>query len=543
MNPASRSVLALAVVWFALGALWLGSEGAYHGDERFYTDAVLRMRASSDWFTPQYADGTVRLNKPLLVYWMIGASFEGLGVSLFAARLPFLAAGALVLLATARLAHALFPQRAGAPLLAAAIAACNGSLFTLASRSTPDIVLVLGVACALVGLADLLVRRLPGRDCAPWMWGGIALAAAAKGSLALVVLGFVVVAVARSRRDAWRDVLHVPSLLASLLFAAVSLAPLWLADAPAAGSSFVADQVATRLADSPAEVVQRVGEYLASTARHLLPWSLGLAVAALVSRKVLAAAWREHGLALKLVLAFSAVVLAVFAAANLHRGRYLAPLYPAHSAAIAGLLLAGVSAPWFQRLLRVCGWAACALASLAALALVRVDAWAAASCAVASAAAFAALRRAAPETGFAFAGAAVLLAVVPALRATAVGDAWRLAARAERLDATLGFDPSTPNLVRVLSAGRLDPRPLDDPGEAAALEPGAVVLATKQAAERLSSQGWSAEPCGVLARRWRGADVQAVLAADDANAKLSELGEPVFLLQRERPDANPRAGG
>jgi len=542
VNSISRSILALAAVWFVLGALWLGSEGAYHGDERFYTDAVLRMRASSDWLTPEYADGTIRLNKPLLSYWMIGATFELLGVNLFAARLPFLAAGALVLLVTARLARALFPQQPAAPLLAAAIAAANGSLFTLASRSTPDIVLVLGVACALVGLAELLVLRRNGQTCAPWLWGGVALAAAAKGSLALVVLGFVLVALARARRDAWRDVLHVPSVLAALLFAAASLAPLWLADAPAAGSSFVADQVATRLASSPLEVAQRLGEYLASTARHLLPWSFGLLVTAFVARGALAAAWREHALALKLVLAFSAVVLAVFAAANLHRGRYLAPLYPAHSAAIAGLLLAGASAPWFQRVLRIGGWAACWLALAAAVALVRVDAWAAASCAAAFVVALGALRRSAPEIGFALAGAAVLLAVVPAVRATAVGDAWRLAATAERLDATIGFDPSTPNLVRVLSAGRLDPRPLDAVEAAASLEPGAVVLATERVARELTSQGWRSEPCGALARRLRGEDVWSVLSADDPRVTLRQLGEPVYLARRALPAAGPPEG-
>jgi 4-amino-4-deoxy-L-arabinose transferase-like glycosyltransferase len=543
VDSAARYVLVLAALWFAAGALWLGSEGAYHGDERFYTDAVLRMRASSDWLTPQYADGTIRLNKPLLVYWMIGAAFECFGVNLFAARLPFLASGALVLLATARLARALFPERPAAPWLAALIAASNGSLFTLASRSTPDIVLVLGVTCALVGLAELFVLRRDARRCAPWLWGGIALAAAAKGSLALVVLVFALVALARSSRVAWRDVLHVPSVLAALCFAAASLAPLWLADAPAAGSSFVADQVATRLASSPLEVAQRLTEYLSSTARHFVPWSFGLAIALFVSRAALAAAWRQHRLALTLVLSFSAVVLAVFAAANLHRRRYLAPLYPAHSAAIAGLLLTGVCASWFQRVLRVGGWAACGLALAAALALARVDAWAAASCAVAFAVALGAVRRSAPEPAFALAGAAVLLGVAPALRAAAVGDAWRLAARAERLDATVGFDPSTPNLVRVLSGGRLDPRPLEAPEEAEGLAPGAVVLATEQVAQQLTARGWSTEPCGVLAPRWSGAEVRAVLAADDPRAKSRELGRRVYLARRAAPDADPPEGG
>src|SRR6188768_2676396 len=110
-----RGPLLAAVLFFAAGMVWLGSSAHFHGDERYYTDAALRMLASGDPWTPQWADGTVRANKPLFTYWVLMASFAASGVSYFVARLPFLIAGALVVWLEGRLARTLFPKERAAP--------------------------------------------------------------------------------------------------------------------------------------------------------------------------------------------------------------------------------------------------------------------------------------------------------------------------------------------------------------------------------------------------------------------------------------------
>ena len=73
--------------------MWLGSVAHYHGDERYYTDAALRMIERHDPWTPVYAGGAARLNKPLLTYWLVIGTYVTAGVSLFLSRLPFLVAG------------------------------------------------------------------------------------------------------------------------------------------------------------------------------------------------------------------------------------------------------------------------------------------------------------------------------------------------------------------------------------------------------------------------------------------------------------------
>src|SRR5689334_21399145 len=103
-----RATLLVAGLFFVLGAVWLGSAAHYHGDERYYTDAALRMIARHDPWTPVYASGVARLNKPLATYWVVMATFLTAGVSLFLARLLFLFAGAVLVWLTGRLSRVLF---------------------------------------------------------------------------------------------------------------------------------------------------------------------------------------------------------------------------------------------------------------------------------------------------------------------------------------------------------------------------------------------------------------------------------------------------
>ncbi len=539
-EPASsRAVWALGLAFSVFGAAWLGSEGTYHGDERFYTDAVLRMLASGDWWRPEYADGSARLNKPLLVYWLMGASMKLFGATLFAARLPFLLAGAALVPLTARLARALFPRTPHVALLAAAIVASNSSILTLAVRCTPDILLVAAVTIAWIGLAELgLARRAP-RDCAWWLWGGIGLAAAAKGSLALVLALFAIGAVALLARSAWKQLLHAPALLAGVAIGGVSLAPLWLVSDPRAGASFVEDQVASRLAASPLAALALAADYLGSTARHFAPWVL--APVLLWRRRASPASRAADGdverTALRLVLGFALTLWIVFSAANLHRGRYLAPCYPMLACAASAWVLQLGPQRAFDVLLRALTWLVGGASALLAIALARVDAAACASAALVALAAIALARGREPgrrALEFALASFALLALAAPAVRAVFRSDYHQRAAQLERLDATWGFDPSTPALVRMLSGGRVDPTPWPEAPSAEQRASANAVLVLAERASELEREGWKLSPCGFRARRLKLRDVLPLLQAGDPLEWFAAQGAPVFLAERAR---------
>jgi len=96
-NPFLFRVLGLSLTFLLPGI------AKYHGDERFYTDAAIRMSQTGDYFTPYAANGALRFAKPIAPYWAVLAGYSVLGINLTASRIAFLIAGCLVILFTYRL--------------------------------------------------------------------------------------------------------------------------------------------------------------------------------------------------------------------------------------------------------------------------------------------------------------------------------------------------------------------------------------------------------------------------------------------------------
>jgi 4-amino-4-deoxy-L-arabinose transferase-like glycosyltransferase len=536
----------LACGYLLVGLPWLGSEGSFHGDESFYTDATLQMLASGDWWRPEFADGSVRLNKPLLVYWLMGLSMKACGASLFAARLPFLLAGALLVVCSARLARSLLsPAKAElggehptdgqhAPWLASCLTAGNASLLPLAMRCTPDIWLVLAMTMAWVGLADLLVARRAAAAAAPWLWAGIGLAAAAKGGLALVLLLYAVVAILVLRREAglWRGLLRSPALLLTAVVAGAALAPLWWLEADRPDDSFLADQVTTRIASSPWAALALAGEYLLSLLRHFLPWVLAPGLVWLVARSVARQVWQVHRRSQWLVFGFAGLLFVVFSSANVHRGRYLAPMYPLLAVALTPWVAAALALRGSQWLLRgLLGILAVMVVALGVF-LLRVDALAAAAALVVAALAIWALQtRCRP-----WAVSCLLLLVglnlilVPSLRDTFRSSCWDVAAAAARVDATFGFEPSTASIIRILSQGRHDPKVWTRlPGEMPA---DCVVMVHAKGLAQFPVEEYHHAPCGRFVDRLRVRPLMQVAWAADPAGEFEAMQDPVYLVQR-----------
>ena len=96
--------LALAAIALAL-YLYLGRlDGTplQRGNEAMYASPPALMIANGDYLVPLYR-GEHFLDKPILPFWIVAATYRVLGVSVFAERLPTAIAG----LATAAAARAL----------------------------------------------------------------------------------------------------------------------------------------------------------------------------------------------------------------------------------------------------------------------------------------------------------------------------------------------------------------------------------------------------------------------------------------------------
>ncbi len=545
---ADRRILLVALLFFALGAVWLGSAAHYHGDERYYTDAALRMIERHDPWTPVYASGVARLNKPLGTYWLVMATFLTAGVSLFLARLPFLIAGALLVWLTGRLSRVMFPGERAIELLAACIVAADVEIVTLARRSTPDILLILAATATLYGLARIMIAGETGAAPRAWTWIGAGAAIATKGGLGLVVIAFAFAsAFVLSRKKGEgakpvrvRELVSPMTVAIGVAIALAGLLPGWLVTAHATGPTMLEDQVSARLVDSPVAALKQAANYVESLVRHFAPWLALLLLAFFVARPALRDRWRSHKRAFALALAWTAVLFVVFSFANTHRGRYLAPAHPILSCALAAWLFDAARAASVRITARVVTALIALVALFAALMLARVDVAVAVSLAVVAITAWVGwnLERdgARDLRALAFAILAVAAVGAEAVR-DFVGPSPVRAACARILaesptashTATVGFFESTASQMRVVSGARLDPDVL--PADATRAEIGlfGAVLATAAIRSRMEESGFRVEEIGrvepdlTIASAWRW------LTSPDPRAWLAQKGEPVLL--------------
>jgi 4-amino-4-deoxy-L-arabinose transferase-like glycosyltransferase len=425
-----RLVLALVALFVAVQVGAAASLAGFHGDERFYTDAALEMGERGEWTVPRYGDGSPRFNKPLLAYWLIGGSFELFGVGALAARLPFLLAMGGAVFVTWRIGLAATGDRRVA-LAAAALYAATSATTATAQRSTPDALQALGVAITLWGLVELL-GRTPPRWAAARVWLGVGLVIAAKIGLGLLVGVFAVLVVLASGGDTLgragrlRRLCHPSTLLPGLALALAGTVPMYLGASDALQQSFD-DQVGARVPESVGFVLSNLARYALAPLRHFAPFSLLALWAWWVARRtslgVPSAALggvptrRWQGLA----LAFTALLVVMFAFGNLHRARYLLPAYPLVAVLVAWALRAPSAR--LERLLRALGWIAVTLLVVFGAALVREPRVALAATALALVGALL-LVRSRRASGLALPAAATLLLLVSAFFASALRPAF-----------------------------------------------------------------------------------------------------------------------
>jgi len=88
-----RLALTIFTVLLLTGFLGAAQTGLFDRDEPRNAQAALEMLRSGDWLVPTF-NSEPRLHKPILIYWLMAASYQLLGENALAARLPSILAGA-----------------------------------------------------------------------------------------------------------------------------------------------------------------------------------------------------------------------------------------------------------------------------------------------------------------------------------------------------------------------------------------------------------------------------------------------------------------
>ncbi len=178
--------------WIALAvlavAVYLGTTGALPlvgRDEPRYVQIGRAMLQSGDWVTPRLG-GFHWFEKPVLLYWMVAASFGIFGVSEWAARLGPALCG---LGSAALLWWMVRPISEGAARWSALVAASCVGLLAFSHGATFDIVLTFSLALALSAWWRAQIEP-DARRARRWLalfWVGVGLAFLSKGLIAFVL--------------------------------------------------------------------------------------------------------------------------------------------------------------------------------------------------------------------------------------------------------------------------------------------------------------------------------------------------------------------
>jgi 4-amino-4-deoxy-L-arabinose transferase-like glycosyltransferase len=322
INPwVVMAVFAVLVGPFAL------SFHMHYPDEMYYTDAAVKMLQTGDYLTTYLGSGELRFKKPIGTYWAVIAGFKLFGVNAFGSRFFFLIAGAVTVGLTYWLGKILFEDRKIAGL-SSLIMAANPVLIFSATRSIPDVLLVLTMTASAIGFAGLIRYGNDAPKKFFWiLYLGLGVAFEVKGlpAVALGGLGLIYLLVNPWQRISLKTLIHLPSLLVSLFIALFWFVAMYQIHGPTYLDSFLEDQVGIRVASRVLLIVQNGFLALALLIAIFIPWVF---FALPKAKETLRKTWNENAAFFGFAILWGLAILAMGAMTSRFYERYLLPVAP-----------------------------------------------------------------------------------------------------------------------------------------------------------------------------------------------------------------------
>jgi 4-amino-4-deoxy-L-arabinose transferase-like glycosyltransferase len=325
-------LLALAVpVYFVA----LGANSIWDANEAFYVETPRQMLQSGDYVTPTF-NGELRLNKPVLSYWIVAGLYHAFGVSVATERVG-IALGAMgLILATWLIGRALGSSLTGA--LAALMFATAPRVVMHSRRIFIDVYLAMFLALALAcfALAETEPRRR--RLWLTVMYVAIGLGVLTKGPVAIALpaaAGVIWLAVEGRLRDLRRMML-VPGLLIVVAIAAPWYVALYRTHGWGPIAGFFLGENVGRFMSPMTPSGRDAAFFLPILFLDLFPWAPLLVVP-------IATAWRarrdpetpSHASIRRLLWVWIVAIVAAFSLSKTKEDLYIFPVMPAVAALVA----------------------------------------------------------------------------------------------------------------------------------------------------------------------------------------------------------------
>lgn len=196
-----------------------GSRPMFDDGDALYAHVAQRMAETGDWVTPM-ANGVRFLDKPPMMYWLMGASYRTFGMNEFAARFP----SALAVLGIALLIY-LMARRAGGQcqgFIAGVAASLSVGTFLFTRQAFPDVFFVFFLTLSMYAFLEWHLDARNPRIPALLFYAALAGAVLTKGLIGIVFpIAIVILFLLWSR--ALGRVLHFHVGKGAVLFLALSL--------------------------------------------------------------------------------------------------------------------------------------------------------------------------------------------------------------------------------------------------------------------------------------------------------------------------------
>lgn len=326
-------LLVAAVVPYLLN---LGVSSIWDANEAFYAQTPREMMEAGDYVTPSF-NFQLRMNKPVLSYWNVAASYHLFGVSEWSERLP-IAIGALVIIGTAfGLGRLLGGTTAG--LFAALVLATSPRLMLLARRIIIDIHITMwtGLVLLCFALAEMRPQRRRLYLCLMYVAAGFGVLT--KGPVAVFLPGvvFFIYLASQKRLGDLRQMMLPAGALISLAIVVPWYYLLYREHGWEYIGSFIFGENLGRYAEPIGEQSRGLLFYIPVMLADLFPWSLMVPLALWWAiRKE-----RQHRVARLLVVWIAAIVV-FFSLSGTKEDLYILPIVSAEAALIGAMIAKGL---------------------------------------------------------------------------------------------------------------------------------------------------------------------------------------------------------
>jgi 4-amino-4-deoxy-L-arabinose transferase-like glycosyltransferase len=321
-------LLAATVPYF----LNLGVSSIWDANEAFYAQTPREMMEAGDYVTPSF-NFQLRMNKPVMSYWNVAASYHLFGISEWSERLP-IAIGAMVIIGTAfGLGRLLSGTLAG--LLAALVLATSPRFVLLARRIIIDIHITMwtGLVLLFFALAESRPHRRRLYLCLMYVAAGFGVLTKGPVAVFLPAVVFFIYLMSQRRLGDLRHMMLPTGALISLAIVVPWYYLLYREHGWEYIGSFVFGENLGRYAEAIGEQSRGMLFYIPVMLADLFPWSLMIPLALWWAIR-----YERHTRVARLLAVWVAAIVVFFSLSGTKEDLYILPIVTAEAALIGAML-------------------------------------------------------------------------------------------------------------------------------------------------------------------------------------------------------------